>query len=169
MAVGIYVSSLFNNILHTGNIPLVWKTAVVRPVHKKGDMSSITNYRPISNLSSLSKLFERVLLNLLNTLHPDLDGVNQHGFRSKHSTITAALAIQHELSTSLDRKLCVGVYSVDLNAAFDLVDVNVFQKVGERKEINPWLLRTLANFLRDRSAAVHIGKENSGRFKLDVG
>jgi len=102
------LTKLFNCILKTGIIPYGWKRALVRPVFKKGDPSDIKNYRPISNLSSISKLFERVLLNRLNILYPAIDGINQHGFRANHSTISASLEIQHHLSYFLDKGLSVG-------------------------------------------------------------
>ncbi len=76
------ILKLFNLIVTSGTIPDTWRLA------KKGDRFKIENYRLISNLNSISKLFERCLLNRLNDA---TDGPNQHGFKNGHSTMTAAL------------------------------------------------------------------------------
>jgi len=135
---------------------------------KKGDPTDVSNYRPISNLSSISKIFERVILNKLNILYPEIDSVSQHGFRSHHSTTTAALEVQHYLSKSLDSGYHTAIYSVDLSAAFDLVDVNVFDQICSKLKLNPYIHRVLVNFLRNRSAFVSVNSENSYPFKLSV-
>jgi len=79
---------LFNRIACDGAVPKGWKTAKLKPIFKKGDPSKIENYRPISNLNSISKAYER---SLLNRLPLDAEGLNQHGFKQNHSTVTAAL------------------------------------------------------------------------------
>jgi len=61
------VLEIFNEILDKG-FPEIWKTARVPPISKKGDLSKVENYRPVSNLSSLSKLFERCILHRLMSL-----------------------------------------------------------------------------------------------------
>jgi hypothetical protein len=82
---------LFNRILNEGSIPDIWKKAIVTPVHKKGALDVVDNYRPVSGLCSLSKLFERCILELMNT--DEIEGEHQHGFRENRSTITAMLEI----------------------------------------------------------------------------
>lgn len=76
------ISKIFNYSFHHGIVPDLWKTAIIKPVFKKGDKSNIKNYRPISLTCSLSKICERVvkfhLLNILNAskIIPSC----QHGF-----------------------------------------------------------------------------------------
>ncbi len=120
------VNHLFNQITTCGRIPKLWKVARIKPILKKGDSTKVENYRPISNLNSISKLFERCLLNRLSSL--DTDGPNQHGFLASHSTTTAAIEIQNKLAEYLDsNKMCM-IYSVDLSAAFDLIRPGIFTK-----------------------------------------
>ena len=164
-----HLTSLFNRVLCTGMIPLSWKKAIVRPILKKGDPSDINNYRPISNLSSISKVFEKVILQRLDSLFPDLDGLNQHGFRKCHNTTTAALEIQHALSSSADNKFETGIYSIDLSAAFDLINPRTFYDVCTNLALDPWIMRILVNFICNRSAYVTIGQSNSLPFKLQLG
>lgn len=91
----------FNNICVHG-IPDDWRLAVVRPLHKSGSKKDCTNYRPISNLCSLAKLYERCLLRKLDQIDGDTVGENQHGFRTSRSTTMAALSIQSIVADSLD-------------------------------------------------------------------
>ena len=88
---------LFNKIYQQKKIPEQWLISKVIPIHKKGDVSDISNYRPISNLCSCSKIYEKLILfriNSLQSLHQiDLTGKSQHGFKAKHSTLTAGLRI----------------------------------------------------------------------------
>ena len=104
----------------------------MKPIFKKGDKTKIENYRPISNLNSMSKVFERCVLNRVDKIAPNCDGDNQHGFRSYHSTTTATLEVQDCLAASLDdNKPCL-IYSVDLSAAFDLVRPGIFVKKAQK-------------------------------------
>ncbi len=162
------VLDLFNKIVSEGRIPVVWKMARIKPIHKKGDKSQVENFRPISNLNSLSKVFERCILNRLSQYN-DIDGLNQHGFRPNHSTVTAALHLQTALAEELDKnRMCI-VYSMDLSAAFDLIRPGMFVK--KALEVIPdsglvWLMR---DFITDRRAYVEVGANASTTFKLPVG
>ena len=84
-------------------IPTEWKMAKVSPIHKKGEVNKVSNYRPVSNLCSMSKFFEKIILKRINE-KTSMDGEHQHGFRSKHSTTTAVLDIQRILAEELDKK-----------------------------------------------------------------
>ena len=96
------------------------------PTHLKGPITEISNYRPISNLCALSKVFEKLVLQRLWEVAEkhriDLTGETQHGFKPKRSTVTACLALQSIFSRAIDEKNYVAVASLDLSAAFDVVD-----------------------------------------------
>ena len=80
---------LFNCIIKTGHFPTAWSEGLIVPLHKKGDVNSVENYRGITLLSTLGKLFTRVLNNRL-TWWAEAYGVYieaQAGFRPKYSTI----------------------------------------------------------------------------------
>jgi hypothetical protein len=102
-------------------IPESIKTARVTPLHKKGSKSDVTNYRPISNLSVFSKVYEKCILERLILESSGLEGDNQHGFRKHHSTETALLMIQSKMARILDNGEHGIIYSFDLSAAFDLL------------------------------------------------
>lgn len=78
------ITRLFNIILTERKIPEIWKQAKVIPLFKKGDRKEISNYRPVSNLCSISKIFEKVILRYIekiqNIAEVDMTGEWQYGF-----------------------------------------------------------------------------------------
>ena len=91
------ITKLFNIILDTGIISNEWTTGVIKALYKnKGDINNINNYRGITLLSCLRKLFTSVLNSrLYNYLtHENILGNEQAGFRPKHSTLDHIFALQ---------------------------------------------------------------------------
>lgn len=162
-----HVSHLFHLITNTGVIPETWKLARLKPIFKKGDRSNIENYRPISNLNSISKLFERCLLNRIS--HLETDGPNQHGFKSAHSTTTAAVEIQSHIAEQLDaNKQCL-VYSMDLSAAFDLIRPGIFVNKAMKVISDEGIVWLILEFIKNRKAFVELDGETSSTIEMSVG
>ena len=84
---------IFNLSISTGVYPDKLKVAKVVPIHKKGDSSSVNNYRPISILNTINKIFEKILHTRLSTYieNSDLLYKYQFGFRKNHSTELALI------------------------------------------------------------------------------
>ena len=126
------LSVLFHKIYVTKKIPDQWKIAKVIPLHKKGDKHEMINYRPISNLCAASKVFEKLILKHLMQIEEEnninLTGKQQHGFKKNRSTITAGLTLQSIISKHLDDDLYAIMASLDLSAAFDLVNLDLLMK-----------------------------------------
>ena len=124
-----FVSELFNRSLSTGYFPTCFKEAFITPVIKKPmlDAADANSYRPISNLSVISKLLERLIVQQLMeyltsaNLLPQL----QSGFRQGHSTETAVLRVLSDLLQAVDRGDVAALVLIDLSAAFDTVDHEV--------------------------------------------
>ena len=118
------LTDIINMSLITGVVPCAWKRARVVPIFKSGDISSLSNYRPISILPIVSiKKNERAVHKQLseffyanNILHP-----NQSGFRPMHSTNTILMKLVSQSSLNIENKLLTGVAFVDLRKAFDTV------------------------------------------------
>ena len=99
------MTTTVNQSLTTGIFPDNLKLAKVIPLFKKGDPTSLNNYRPISFLPALSKIFERVIYNQINnyfTLN-NLYYEGQYGCRSKHSTELAALDIIDTITSRMEK------------------------------------------------------------------
>ena len=111
-------------------LPEQWKISKIIPTFKKGNKSKIENYRPIANLCSTSKVFEKLILKQIHYLEStnklDLTGKQQHGFKKGKSTATAGQLLQSIISRAADDDCYAVMASLDLSAAFDLVNV-VFQ------------------------------------------
>ena len=116
---------IFDNILETGIFPDQWKEANLTPVHKKNDKQLIANYRPISLLPILAKVYERIIFkNMYNYLiSNNLITKNQSGLRPGDSVVNQLLSIVHDIHTAFDDKDCFEVRSVylDISKAFDKV------------------------------------------------
>ena len=93
--------TLIDQVLHTGIYPRQLKESRVKPIHKSGEQSYFCNYRPISLLPSMSKVFEYGIFNQLITFLTDnkLFCIEQFGFRPSHSTELAALRL---VTTEMD-------------------------------------------------------------------
>lgn len=144
------------------------KIARVTPLHKKGTKLDINNYRPISNLSVFSKVYEKCLLARLDMELPNGEGDHQHGFRKGHSTETALLTIQSLIDENLDAGRQGIVYSIDLSAAFDLLRPDKFIDLF-KDQLSDGLLFALMDFLTKRKFLVQLNNCTSELRCLDRG
>ena len=118
------LTDIINASLYQANMPVDWKAAHVIPLFKKGYVSNMDNYRPISILPIASKLLERVVhTQLVNYLreHKHLN-TYQCGFRKGHSTEFAAFSFADTICRNIDLGLMTGAVFLDLRKAFDTVD-----------------------------------------------
>ena len=131
------------------------KIARVIPLFKKGKRTDINNYRPISNLNSITKIYEKLLLAKLEKETFGIESDSQHGFRKSHSTVTAGLEIQSCIGELMDEGQFVIMYSMDLSAAFDLLRPDVFFENIAQK-LSEGLRFSIMDFLTNRKMAVEV-------------
>ncbi|KAK3537604.1 hypothetical protein QTP70_016999 [Hemibagrus guttatus] len=121
-----FITTVINGSLTSGHVPTVFKKARVIPILKKPalDPSDISNYSPVSLLSFLSKILERVVCNQLSDylMQNNLHDPNQSGFKAAHSTETALLAVTERLHAARSAKLSSVLILLDLSAEFDTVN-----------------------------------------------
>ena len=107
-------------------MPTELKQAVIRPLLKKPslDYQEFKNFRPISNLTFLSKVIEKVVaLQLVDYIDNNgLCEVFQSAYRAYHSTETALLRVYNDIAVSIDNQKSFVLVLLDLSAAFDTVD-----------------------------------------------
>jgi len=160
------IAILFNLSLTTGCFPTEFKEAVVRPRLKKTglDTSELKNYRPVSNLSFLSKLLERVVQTRLqafldtNGLMPEM----QSAYRRHHSTETAFTKVYNDLLSAADNGQLSAMCLLDVIAAFDTVDHELLQLRLERQfGLRDSILQWFRSYLGDRSFRVVYGAGTS--------
>ena len=100
------IADLFNMSLHTGKFPTTWKTSLVTPIYKQSNIYNISNYRPISILSTVSKLFEKLIERRIRDF-VESNGIlskYQHGFRTKRSCQTALISLTSILFSNRNNK-----------------------------------------------------------------
>ena len=126
------VRKLFELIYEQKTIPQQWLISKIIPIHKKGPKTHIENYRPIANLCAMTKVFEQLIINRISEIEKtnsvDITGKSQHGFKRGRSTATAGLTIQSLLSHALDQNKYALMSSIDLSAAFDVVNIKLLLK-----------------------------------------
>ena len=95
---------IFNNIITTGIYPTSWKKANIVPIHKKEDKTLVKNYRPISLLPILGKMFEKCIYDSIYGYFEDnnLFTSCQSGFRKGDSCISQLMSIAHEIFLNFD-------------------------------------------------------------------
>ena len=142
---------IFKSCLETGQFPSDWKKANV-PVFINGDQQLLKNYRPISLLPIIGKIFERLLYNQMFEffIRNDLISQNQSGFKPGDSCINQLLAITHEIYKFFDACLNVRAAFLDISKAFDKVWHQGLLYKLKQNGILGNLLETLSNFLIDR-------------------
>lgn len=147
---------IFNCMLRLASFPDALKTAKVIALFKAGDKTDISNYRPISLLPSISKIFERLIhkrlynyLSKHNILVP-----NQYGFRPKHSTTLAVLDLQEKITSALEnRQSSIGIF-LDLSKAFDSIDHTILLNKLYHYGIRGQALELFKNYLTGRKQYV---------------
>ena len=112
---------IFNKSLQLGSLPSDWKLANVVPVHKKGAKDHVENYRPISLLPIVSKVFEHCVLNSIRFHLYQVISPKKHGFCTGRSCITNLLEALDHIGSLLDSGSQVDTIYLDMSKAFDKV------------------------------------------------
>ena len=151
--IGPSLTEIFNSYIDTGTFPDEWKIVKVTPIFKKGSKSDLNNYRLISVLPIVSKLFEKIIN---QQLYDYLDknkllNIYQSDFRSLHSTMTALLETTNNWSINIDDGLLNGVVYIDLKKAFDTIDHAILLRKLANYGLDLGSLRFFAPYLGNRS------------------
>ena len=144
---------VINQSLCTGIFPTKLKIAKVIPLFKnKGDCHLFDNYRPISLLPTISKIFERVVHKQLYEYFVDnnLFYTSQYGYRKGHSTELAALELADRLSQHLDKgEIPIAIF-LDLSKAFDTLDHKILLSKLNYYGIKGTALKWFESYLSNR-------------------
>ena len=165
------LADLFNRSLSLGLFPTNWKIANVIPVHKKGSRQLKSNYRPVSLLSNVSKVLERLVYNKLYEYckrHNILTDRNS-GFKHGDSTINRLSHLIHRIYQGLDDRKEIALVFLDITKAFDRVwHPGLLHKL-KQMGVGGALLDWLRSYLSKRSQKVVLGGDQSNVGNTNAG
>ena len=155
-------------------MPATFNQALVQPLIKKVglDKEVYKNYRPISNLSFISKVIEKAVSEQIKKYltENNLQELYQSAYREFHGVETAVLKVQDDILISIDNRLCVLLILIDLSAAFDTIQYTVlFKLLAERFGISGVVLDWIRDYLTSRTQSVIIDGKVSQPADLEYG
>ena len=165
---------IINQSLKTGVFPDALKIAKVKPLYKKGDNFCLNNYRPISLLPTISKIFERVMFTQLYSYlnANNLLSEQQYGFRSQHSTELACVKLVDYITTEMDNikkiKTPTAIF-LDLSKAFDTLNFNILLNKLQYYGIDGISLSLIRSYLTDRFQYVQFENSESDLLEIKTG
>ena len=166
------LTSLFNLCLKNGVIPAEWKSSIITPIYKgKGSKTELDNYRPISVLPPIAKLFEKLVSNHMYDYfeNNNLFHCAQFGFRAKLSCEAALnTMIQNWRNNIDDHKNTVAVF-LDLRKAFDTVNHELLILKLKLYGFDNSMISLMSNYLTDRTFKVKIENLTSADTKITNG
>ena len=165
------LTHMINTIIRTSKFPDSQKIARVRPLHKKGDKSDRNNYRPISILTAISKITEKVLAIQLRYFLENCDILSdcQFGFREKRNTTSAISRLMEQLYQSFnDSKITQGIF-LDFSKAFDTIDHSILIKKLPFYNFSSDACNLLESYLSNRKQFVKIDDFKSSLKEVRIG
>ena len=149
----------FNRFLDLGIYPDCLKTARVTSLHKGGDRLDCGNYRPISVLTQINKIFEKLIHARLNDfiMENNILENSQYGFRKKHSTSHGITHLHEAIVNSLEKKkVCVALF-IDLKSAFDTINHSILEMKLDHYGVRGKALGLISSYLTGRKQFVKGG------------
>ena len=168
------IVSIVNLSLSEGCFPTHFKSALVSPLLKKTTLNrdDMKNYRPVSNLSFLSKILEKVVASHLNSHINSSHTSNdyQSAYRKFHSTETALLKIHNDILSLMDDGRVTALTLLDLSAAFDTIDhTTLLRRLGNWFGVSGKALDWFKPYLTGRSQRIKLGNCLSSISDLSFG
>ena len=165
------LSDLFNESIKHGLFPRKLKLGRVVPIHKTGSQKLTSNYRPISTLSVLSKVFEKLLHKRITNFLTKFKLINktQFGFQKGKCTSDAILEFLDNAYESLNNKKYLLAIFLDFSKAFDTISHDILLKKLEYMGFRGPILNILKSYLSNRKQFVSIGGSTSETLETTIG
>lgn len=160
---------IFNLSLSLGILPEFWKVSYLTPIYKTGDRDLVINYRPISILNTIPKVFENILSKYLTAELSSLIIINQFGFMAGRSTELNLLTYVDFLSSALERGSQVHAIYTDFSKAFDRVNHVVLLSKLSGMGVGGPMLDWIESYLTGRSQIVKFNNFKSQNIPVPSG
>ena len=150
---------IFNKCVDQGIYPNILKIGKITPLFKSGDKVDKDNYRPITVLSLINKVFEKLIHKRMMTFTNDNNILtnSQFGFRKGHSTAHGITHVNDQITKHLERKRICAILFIDLKSAFDTVDLNILIQKLEHYGFRGKILNLLESYLQNRKQYIKCG------------
>lgn len=162
---------IINKCMEVGLWPSAFKLSVITPIHKNGDKSQVQNYRPISQITTLAKIFEKVLKVRLNSYLKKFNILSdkQYGFKEGVSTQDAIIDLTTNIYLALDGgNPCLCTF-IDLSKAFDTVSHDLLLQTLEGIGFRGTSLNFFKSYLANRPQSVRVNNELSESLNIEYG
>jgi hypothetical protein len=168
------ITAMVNASIASGTVPNAMKCAHIRPLLKKSglDRDTYKNYRPVSNLSFVSKLLEKIVAIRIeqHLVVNKLDEESQSAYRKYHSTETALVKVTSDILEAIDHGYMAILVLLDLSAAFDTIDHNIlFKRLDTTFGIKGNALNWFKSYLDQRRQHVLINCDMSDPTDIEFG
>ena len=168
------ITDIINISMETSTFPQNFKEAHVRPLLKKTSLpkNELKNYRPVSNLSFISKILEKIVANRLQAhiKNKHLCNPLQSAYRKHHSTESALLKVHNDIINSMDKGEVTALTLLDLSAAFDTIDhATLTDRFSDWYGISGQAQIWFSSYLQNRLQSVKIKDTFSDKVTLSYG
>jgi hypothetical protein len=161
---------LFNICWREGRVPVDFKDACIVPLFKgKGDKLKCENYRGISLLSNVGKVYGRVLIDRVVAVSEERLGEEQGGFRRGRGCVDQIFGLRQIIEKKLEKQKEAFVAFLDLEKAYDRVDRERLWNVLRDYGVCDTLVRAVKSFYWEGRACVRVGRVEGPMFKVQVG
>ena len=164
-----FITDHFNYCIAYGEFSDELKHADVIPVHKKNEKCNKTNYRPVSILTNISKIYEELLYNQLYNCFDSLLATNQCGFRKGFSSQYCLLVTYKKFREAIDRENQFGALLTDLSKAFDCIDHKLLIANLYEYGVSSSALNIISSYLKHRTQPTKINDCFSARSNIEYG
>ena len=158
-----HLCKLYNHSVMSGDFPIALKKSKIIPIYKTGKRNEPGNYRPISLLSYVDKIFEKLMHKRINTFFEKLKvyNIRQYGFRKNHDTNLALLNIVNKLFDDYSKNKYIIGLNLDISKAFDTVDHEILLRILYQNGIRGFMHDWIKSFIVNRRQNTMINGELS--------
>lgn len=167
-----YLLHIFNFIVTSSTFPECWKQGRIIPIPKINHPKTLNDYRPITILPVLSKIFESLIHNQICTYIDSTNRISmfQSGFRPRHSTTTALLNVVDDIRRHIDSKSVVVLVLLDFSKAFDSINHGILiDKILNEFNFSSCAAKLVQSYLENRSQVVNVNNSFSSSSSINKG